>query len=227
MTPADEARAFELVREKRLSYAEAGKVLGAERGLGKIPKTTIRAAVTREAVRRAKVRDAGVAARAGLAPLATPGADAGFMARVLDAGPLPEPDDEDDDDLDIGLPPADRLHVAPPSDDDEGDDAELDFGKWIRKQIRRLERHVRGLQEQQMEGEAQKYSRTLAVYVSQLRQFEKQERADDGVMTYTAADVEAVRADLRKKFTDTMHRGLVCKECGSKIRRREAEGEDT
>lgn len=213
MTPADDARAFELVRVQGLSYKAAGRMLA--NGGPDVPKTTIRAAVTREAVRRARVEKTGV-------PAVDPGADAGFMARVLAAGPLPGEDDDEPEAPPV--PPADRLFVAPPDDEDEPTD--FDFGTWVRKQIQKLERHITTLQAENNEGEAQKYSRTLAVYVAQLRQHEKAERADEGVMTYTLADVEAVRADLRKKVADVQHRGLVCAECGRKMRRHEAEGED-
>ena len=209
MTPADDARAFELVRVQRLSYQAAGRMLYPSGPA--VPKTTIRAAVTREAVRRAGAVKTGV-------PSVEPAADAGFMARVLAGGPLPVDDDAPPD-----VPPADRLFV---DDTDDGDGEDLDFGVWIRKQIRKLERHVERLQAADNEGEAQKYSRTLAVYVAQLRQHEKAERDDAGVMTYTLADVEAVRADLRQKVRDTQGRALVCAECGRKMRRAEAEGGD-
>ncbi len=207
MTHDDDARAFELVRKQGLSYAAAGKLFDPPK-----PKTTIRAAVTREAVRRTGVAKTGV-------PAVEPGADAGFMARVLAAGPLPDDD----------APPADRLYLDDADEDphaDEDPPVDFDFGTWVRKQIQKLERHIANLQAVNNEGEAQKYSRTLAVYVAQLRQHEKAERADDGVMTYTLADVEAVRADLRQKVRDVQHRGLVCAECGRKMRRAEAEGNE-
>lgn len=210
MTPADDARAFELVRAQGLSYAAAGKMFDPPR-----PKTTIRAAVTRESVRRA-----GTVAT--VVPTVEPTADAGFMARVLAAGPLPG--DADEVLPERAAPPADRLYLD--DEDDGSDPPDLDFGKWIRKQIHKLERHIESLQAVNNEGEAQKYSRTLAVYVTQLRQHERAERADEGVMTFTLADVEAVRADLRQKVRDTQHRGLVCAECGRKMRRAEAEGGD-
>lgn len=207
MIPADDARAYELVRTQGLSYSAAGKRFDPP-----LPKTTVRAAVTREAVRRAGVAKTGV-------PDIAPTADAGFMARVLAAGPLP---DDDADELAPPAPQPDRSYL----EDDDEDPPDLDFGKWIRRHIHKLERHITQLQAEQNEGEAQKYSRTLAVYVAQLRQHEKAERADEGVMTFTLADVEAVRDDLRQKVRDTQHRGLVCAECGRKMRRAEAEGDD-
>jgi hypothetical protein len=224
VTPADDARAFELVRVQGLSYKAAGKLLAPDGP--PVPKTTIRAAVTREAVRRARTDKTGV-------PEVGPTADTGFMARVLADGPLPDTGcscnrptvcEPGEGCRAPATPPADRLFVAPPDDEDEPID--FDFGTWVRKHITKLERHIATLQAENNEGEAQKYSRTLAVYVAQLRQHEKAERADEGVMTYTLADVEAVRADLRKKVADVQHRGLVCAECGRKMRRGEAEGED-
>jgi hypothetical protein len=211
VTPEDDARAFTLVREQGLSYSAAGKMFKPAR-----PKTTIRAAVTREAVRRARV--------APPVPETPPPApavavDTGFMARVLAAGPLPT-ENASADDVVTTVP--DRLHL---DTDDEPDD-DLDFGVYVRKQIRKLERLTEQLEAEGNIGEAQKYSRTMAVYVAQLRQHEKTAREDDGVMTYTLADVEAVRADLRQKVRDVQHRGLVCADCGAKMRRKEAEGED-
>lgn len=205
MTPEAESRAYDLVRKQGLSYAAAGKLFDPP-----LPKSSVRNAVTREAVRRARVDGPAGALR-------TPAVDTGFMARVLAAGPLPP----DGDALDVS-PTPDRLHVAPA---DEADAPDLDFGKWVRRQIHKLERHIASLQAINNEGEAQKYSRTLAVYVAQLRQHEKAERADAGVLTYTLADVESVRADLRKKVADVHARGLVCADCGRKMRRAEA-GDD-
>jgi hypothetical protein len=196
VTPADDARAFELVRVQGLSYSAAGKQFDPP-----APKTTVRAAVTREAVRRSGIQKTGVAS-------VEPRADAGFMARVLAAGPLPEPETELDDDL--GLT------------DDAGDDLAVDVETMIRRQLKRIEAAIATA----TDGEAQKYTRTAAALASELRKYEREKRADDGIMTFTLADVEAVRADLRQKVRDTQARGLTCAECGRKLRRAEAEGGD-
>jgi hypothetical protein len=227
VTPADDARAFELVRTQGLSYKTAGKMLGGDGS--PVPKTTIRAAVTREAVRRAGTAKTGV-------PAVEPTADTGFMARVLAAGPLPDADDELDVSGLLGAdkpmrgttpldgPVPDRLHLDGDADDEDA--ADLDYGKWCRARIRKIERTIAMLEAEGNVGEAQKFYRTLEKLSAGLRQHEKAERADEGVMTYTLADVEAVRADLRQKVRDTQHRGLVCAECGRKMRRAEAEGDN-
>lgn len=192
MSPADEARAFELVRVNGLSYAAAGKQLGG------LPKTTVRAAVTREAVRRARVD-------AGHAPEPVP--EAGFMAAALGGAPVP-----------------DRLHLAPPRDEDEDDELEVDAETIIRRQIKKVANTIEELNAERMFGEAQKYTRTLAGLSHDLRQIEKAKRDDNGVMTFTLEDVAKAEAELDKMAHDIAHRGFVCAECGRKMRRAEAEG---
>lgn len=194
MTPDDDARAYQLVRERGLSYSAAGKMFKPA-----VPKTTVRAAVNREAVRRSGAASAPVA-------VATT-ADTGFMARVLASGPLPTED--------ASTPDVDEVEI-------DDNDLTVDVETLLRRQLKRIEIAISTA----AEGEAQKYSRVAAALASDLRKYEREKRQDDGLLTYTLADVEAVRADLRQKVRDVQHRGLVCADCGRKMRRAEAEGED-
>ena len=219
MSLADErdAKAYELVRVQGLSLAAAGKMLGENKG-------NVRSAVTREAVRRARV--AG-----GHAPSADTG-DAGFLAAVLGPGPhrVTQPPtvvvtmlDADGRDIrDTVTPPADRLYVAPPEADD---DLELDVGAWLQRQIKKLERHIDMLHRENNIGEAQKHTRTLAGLAAELRKYNKETRDDAGVMHYTLEDVAKAEAELDAMAADTAHRPFVCAECGRAMRRKEAAGE--
>lgn len=201
MSEDEVQRAYELVRVNGLSYSAAGKQLGG------IPKSTIRAAVTREAVRRARV------AVASSPPAAPPvPSDDDFVAGLLGKPPAPPP-----------APVPDRLFVAPPAADGDDDGLDFDAETIIRRQIKKLEALINKLNAEDMVGEAQKHTRTLAGLVHDLRQIEKAKRDDSGVLTYSLEDADAAirRLDDRARAVEDQH--LVCAECGRAMRRRAAE----
>lgn len=72
-------------------------------------------------------------------------------------------------------------------------------------------------------GRAGRDAATLAPVIARL---ERDAKAGDGVFTFTMADVEAIRKDFRQKVHDTQHRGLLCADCGRRLRRAEAGGDD-
>jgi hypothetical protein len=201
-------RAYELVRVKGLSYSAAGKQLGG------IPKSTIRAAVTREAVRRATT-----------APTATPvqsdRADAGFLSALLgEPAAVADASVERLNELATGVtPPADRLHLD--AGDDEPDLGVVDIETLLVSQIRRIELAIKTA----TEGEAQKYARTAAQLASELRKYQREKRNDDGLLSYTLADADAAIQRLDDRAHAVADQHLVCAECGRRMRRKGAENE--
>lgn len=206
MSPADEATAYELVRVRGLSYVAAGKQLGG------LPKSTVRAAVNREAARRTPV---GVSSADNALALAAPGGgDAAFVAALL--GPTTQPP------APVAEPVADRLYVDD-TPDETHEVLEFDAETIIRRQIKKVEAAIDELNTERNVGEAQKYTRALAGLVHDLRQIEKTKRDDDGVLTYTLADADDAIKRLDARARSVEEQPFVCAECGRAMRRKEAE----
>lgn len=199
MNDEDAARAYHLVRVEGHSYRTVAKMMGET-------LARVRSAVTREAVR-----------------VGTPTFAARVAASAAAPAPAPEDGTRDDGFLSaLGIaPPADRLHVAPP--DDEDDELDVDAETIIRRQIKKVERTINDLNNTDRVVEAQKHTRTLAQLIHDLRQIEKAKRDDAGVLTYSLADADAAILRLDARAASVADQPLVCAECGRAMRRAGAE----
>lgn len=195
-----EADAFELVRVKGRSLTDAGKALGGR------SKSTIRSWVTREATRRE------VAKRAAQQPKTVASSPAWIAAAL--GTPAPEV-------AAVAAAPAPPAQ-QPEDNEDEDPKDEPDALEIHRQSLRDI---TNAINEARLAGNldlVQRFTRTTERIANGIRQLEKAQREDNGVIHVRAEDIARAREELRKKRDFVAALPRVCTNCGCEMRMRDA-----
>jgi hypothetical protein len=146
-----------------------------------------------------------------------PAKPSGFMAIVAarvaaEGGSVPPPpvhavedDEAEEDDAPEELPPdADALTI-------------------VKHQIRELRRYIEAARRSGNIETVQRFTRSIVELVNAQRQLEKAQRADDGVIVASVAEIDDAIKTIDEKVQGVASEPLVCSECGRKMRRRKAD----
>lgn len=169
-----------------------------------------------------------VAAAGGPAPAEEP---RGFMARLaVELGAAPTGAEDADAILGPDSPPARKPSTPPAPELDE--DAPLDelpedadALTIVKRQIRELRRYIEAARKSGQIETVQRFTRSLVELTNALRQLERAQRRDDGLIVASKADIDAAIKEIDEKVHVIEGESLVCAECGRKMRRRKAEEE--